>query len=90
MYDIVNGASNYLKVSSDHTLLWEGKLQRFLCTLKNKDFFTKEQYDNMYLCGITTCQNKRYPKDAKVKVSHRYVYILSNSFLYRYSIYKYT
>ena len=51
MYDIVNDASKLLKLSSDPTLRKEGKPQRFLRTLKNKDFFTKEQYDNIYLCG---------------------------------------
>ena len=51
MYDIVNDASKLLKLSSDPTLRREEKLQRFLRTLKNKDFFTKEQYDNTYLCG---------------------------------------
>ena len=43
MYDIVNDASKFLKSSSDPTLRTEGKLQRFLRTLKNKDFLTKEQ-----------------------------------------------
>ena len=51
MYDIVNDASNFLKLSSDTTLCMEQKLQRFLSTFKNMDFFTKEQYDNIYPCG---------------------------------------
>ena len=51
MYDIVNDASKFLKFSSDPTLRREGKLQRFLSILKNKDFFTKEQHDNIDPCG---------------------------------------
>ena len=47
MYDIVEDASKFLKLSSDSKLFREGKLQRFLRTLKNKDFFTKEQYDTI-------------------------------------------
>ena len=47
-YDIVNDASKFLKLSSDPTLRREGNLQRFLSTLKNKYFFTKEQCDNIY------------------------------------------
>ena len=41
MYDFVNDASKFLQLSSDPTLRREGKLQRFLCTSKNKEFFTK-------------------------------------------------
>ena len=48
-YDIVNDESNFLKLSSGPTLRREEKLQRFLRILKNKGFFTKEQYDNIYL-----------------------------------------
>ena len=51
MYDIVNDMSKFLKLSSDPTLPWDGKIQRFLRTLKNKDFFTKEQYETIYPCG---------------------------------------
>ena len=51
IYDIVNDESKFLKLSSDPTLGREGKLQRFLRILKNKNFFTKEQYDNIYPCG---------------------------------------
>ena len=51
LYDIVNNASKFLKLSSDPTLHWGGKLQRFLRTLKNKYFFTKKQHDKIYPCG---------------------------------------
>ena len=40
MYDNVNDASKFLKLSSDPTSHREGTLPRFLHTLKNKDFFT--------------------------------------------------
>ena len=46
MYDIANDMSRFLKLLSDSKLRREGKLQIFLCTLKIKDLFTKEQYDN--------------------------------------------
>ena len=48
-YDIVNDASKFLKLSSDPTLRRERNLQRFLSTLKNKYFFTKEQCDIIYV-----------------------------------------
>ena len=50
MYDIVNDASKVLKLLSDPTLRKEGKLQRFLRTLKNKEIFTTDQYDHIHPC----------------------------------------
>ena len=38
MYDIFSDMSKFLKLSLDPTLCREGKLQRFLCALKNKGF----------------------------------------------------
>ena len=46
MHDIVNDTSKFLKLSSDATLRRGRKLQRFLRSLRNQDFFTKEQYDH--------------------------------------------
>ena len=51
LHDIVNDTSKFFKLSSDSTITSEGKLQRFVCTLKNKGFFTKDQYDKIYPCG---------------------------------------
>ena len=51
LYDIVNETSKFLKLSSDPTITREGKLQRFVRSLKNKGFFTKDQYDKIYPCG---------------------------------------
>ena len=62
IYDIVNDESKFLKLSSGSTLRWEGKLQRFLRILKNKDFFTKEQYDNIYTCGSQPARIYGTPK----------------------------
>ena len=39
MYTIINDTSKFKKVPSDPTRLREEQLQRFLRTLKNKDFF---------------------------------------------------
>ena len=67
IYDIVNDESKFLKLSSDPTLLREGKLQRFLRILKNKDFFTKEQYDNIYPCGSQPARIYGTPKTHALK-----------------------
>ena len=67
MYDIVNDASKFLKLSSDLTLRREGKFQRVLRTLKNKDFFTKEQYDNINPCGSQLTRIYGTPNMQKLK-----------------------
>ena len=49
--EIINGTSKFLKLPSDPTIGREGKLQRFLSTLNKKSFFSKKQYENIYLSG---------------------------------------
>ena len=51
MYEVVNDTSNFLKLRSDPTIYRENKLQRFLRSLNNKDFFTKDVYDNINPSG---------------------------------------
>ena len=51
MYEIVNDTSKFLKLRSDTTICRENKLQRFLCSLKDKDFLNKVVYGNIYPCG---------------------------------------
>ena len=48
MYEIVIDKSKILKLRSDPTICREDKLQGFLQSLKNKDFFNKDVYDNRY------------------------------------------
>ena len=48
IYTITNDISKFKKLPSDPTILREGQLQRFLRTLKSKDFFTDESYDKVY------------------------------------------
>ena len=60
MYNIVNYESKFLKLLTDPTIPREGKLERFVCTLKNKDFFTKEQYDDIYPV-VHNLPELRYP-----------------------------
>ena len=69
IYDIVNGESKFLKLLSDPILRREGKLQRFLCILKSKDFFTKEQYDNIYPSGSKLARIYGTPMTHKLKSS---------------------
>ena len=48
LFDIISDNPKLKKLSADPTLLKEGQLQRFLRKLKDKYFFTKEIYDNIY------------------------------------------
>ena len=67
IYDIVNDESKFLKLSSDPTLGSVGKLRRFLRILRNKDFFTKKQYYNLYPCGSQPSKIYGIPKTHKLK-----------------------
>ena len=67
MYEIVNDTSTLLKLRSDPTICRENKLQRFLRSLKNKNFFTEDVYDNIYPCGSKPARIYRNPKTHKLK-----------------------
>ena len=68
MYGIVNDTSKFLKLRSDPTIFRENKLQKFLRSLKNKDFFTKDIYDNIYLCGLNRLGYIVIPRHINVNV----------------------
>ena len=67
MYEIVNNRSKFLKLRSDPAICRENKLQRFLRSLKNKDFFTKDVYDNIYPYGSKPAMIYVNPKTHKFK-----------------------
>ena len=67
MYHTLNDVSKFLNLSSDLTLRRKGKLQKILRTLKNKDFFTKEEYYNMYPCSSQSVRIYATPKAHKLK-----------------------
>ena len=48
LFDIISDTLKFKELSADPTLLREGQLQGFLRKLKNKRFFTKEVYDEIY------------------------------------------
>ena len=47
LHEIINDMSKFLKLPSDPTIGREGKLQKLLCTLNKKAFFSKEKYENI-------------------------------------------
>ena len=66
MYGIVNDTSRFSKLRSDPTICRENS-KRFLLSLRNKDFFTKEVYDNIYPCGSRPGRIYNNPKTHKLK-----------------------
>ena len=66
IYAIISDTSEFKKVSSDPTILREGKLQRCLRTLKNKDFFKDESYDKIYPSGSKPASVYGLPKIHKL------------------------
>ena len=56
-----------MKLRSDPTICREKKLQRFLCSLKSKDFFTKDVYDNTYHSGSKPARIYGNTKTHKLK-----------------------
>ena len=59
--------SKCLKVPSNRTTGRLGKVQRFLHTLNKKDFFSKEQYENIYPSGSQPATLYISPKTQKLK-----------------------
>ena len=56
------------KLCADPTLLREGQLQRFLRKLKNKQFFTKEVYDEIYPSSSKSASLYGLPKIHKLNI----------------------
>ena len=91
-YDIINDAFTFLKLSSDPTLRTEGKLQRFLRSLKNKEFFTKERYDNIHPCDSQPARIYGTPKTHKLKSPSdtlTFRPIVSSIYTYNYNLAKF-
>ena len=49
--EIISDTSKFEKLNEDPTLKREASLQRFLCKLKQKNFFNKTEYDKLYPSG---------------------------------------
>ena len=49
--EIISDTSKFKKLNEDPTLKREASLQRFLCKLKQKNFFNEIEYDKLYPSG---------------------------------------
>ena len=49
--EMISDTSKFEKLNEDPTLKREASLRSFLCKLKQKNFFNKIEYDNLYVSG---------------------------------------
>ena len=66
LHEIINDMSKFLKLPSDPTIGREGKLQKLLCTLNKKVFFSKEKYENIYPSDSQRARLYSNPKSDKL------------------------
>ena len=67
LHEFINDMSKFLKLPSDPTIGIEGKLQKLLCTLNKKAFFSKEKYENIYPSDSQLARLYSNPKSDKLK-----------------------
>ena len=66
---IIPDTSKFEKLNEDPTLKREASLQRFLCKLKQKNFFNEIEYDKLYPSGSAPARIHGTPKMHKVSAS---------------------
>ena len=62
---IISDTSKFEKLNQDPTLKHEASLQRFLCKLKQKNFFNEIEYDKLYPSGSAPARIYGTPKIQK-------------------------
>ena len=67
MNDILKDVSKFRMLDNDVTVAREGKLQRYLLSLKKKGFFTPTQYEKIYPSGSSVARAYGLPKIHKLK-----------------------
>ena len=67
IFDIINDCTKFKELSTDATILREDQLQRFLRSMKGKNSFTKETYENKYPNGSKPAFIYATPKIHKLK-----------------------
>ena len=60
--EIISDTSKFEKLNEDPTLKREASLQRFLCKLKQKNFFKNSEYDKLYPSGSVPARVYGTPK----------------------------
>ena len=67
--EIISDTSKFEKLNEDPTLKREASLQRFLCKLKQKNFFNEIEYDKLYPSGSAPARIYGTPKMHKFSSS---------------------
>ena len=60
--EIISDTSKFEKLSEDPTLKCQASLQRFLCKLKQKNFFDEIEYDKLHPSGSVPARINGTPK----------------------------
>ena len=60
--EIISDSSKFKKLNEDPTLKSKASLQRFLCKLKQKNFFNEIEYDKLYPSGSAPAHIYGTPK----------------------------
>ena len=67
--EIISDTSKFEKLNEDPTLKREASLERFLCKLKQKNFFNDNEYDQLYPSGFAPARIYGTPKMHKLSSS---------------------
>ena len=67
--ELFSDISKFEKLNEDPTLKREALLQRFLCKLKQKNFFNENEYDKLYPSGSAPARIYGTPKIHKFSPS---------------------
>ena len=67
--ELFSDISKFEKLNEDPTLKREALLQRFLCKLKQKNFFNENEYDKLYPSGSAPARIYGTPKMHKFSPS---------------------
>ena len=70
--EIISSTSKFEKLNEDPTLKREVSLQRFLCKLKQKNFFNENEYDKLYPSGSAPAPIYGTPKMHKFSSSNTF------------------
>ena len=68
--EIIKDRRKFKELSTDPTIIREGQLQRFLRSMKDKNIFTKENYEKIYPSGSKPAFIYGAPKILKLKHSN--------------------
>ena len=85
IFEIIKDRTKFKELSTDQTIIREGQLQRFLRSMKDKNIFTKENYEKIYPSGSKPVFIYGTPKIHKLKHNNINELSLSNYIIYRYS-----